>query len=75
MTYQERIARAFELRPDLFRGGSIQHLSVHHDDWCAGLVQGNACDCNPDLVFASNDGRQHYQILRNGAVVRTGERK
>jgi hypothetical protein len=31
------------------RPGELHHVEVRHDDWCALLVQGGYCDCNPDF--------------------------
>jgi hypothetical protein len=29
--------------------GTVQVIEVRHDDWCALLVQGGRCDCNPEV--------------------------
>jgi hypothetical protein len=31
-------------------------LRVYHDDWCALLVSGGYCDCNPEFEF-EQDGK------------------
>jgi hypothetical protein len=31
------------------RPGEVAHVDVLHDDWCALLVQGGYCDCDPDF--------------------------
>jgi hypothetical protein len=29
--------------------GAMQHIEVRHDDWCALLVRGGYCSCDPDI--------------------------
>ena len=31
--------------------GRLSHVETRHDDWCAFLVQGGVCDCDPEIVI------------------------
>jgi hypothetical protein len=35
------------------RPGQALHVEVAHDDWCALLVRGDYCDCDPDIRVRS----------------------
>ena len=32
----------------------VHHVSILHDDWC-GIFNGEACNCDPDIIPWSND--------------------
>ena len=32
------------------RPGTVQHVHVAHDDWCAQLRGTGACNCDPDVL-------------------------
>jgi hypothetical protein len=29
--------------------GSVHHVDIYHDDWCALLTHDGVCDCSPDV--------------------------
>jgi hypothetical protein len=64
--YTGRTIRAFARYPELFPGGAITHHFVEHDHWCALLVLGRPCDCNPD-VTAEIQGK-HYRVSPEGKL-------
>jgi hypothetical protein len=66
--YTGRMIRAFARYPGLFPGGAITHHFIEHDHWCALLVQGCACDCNPDVELEVQG--KHYRVLKDGSLKR-----
>lgn len=41
--------------------GEVNHAMVAHDDWCALLVTGEACNCNPSVEVISDAEFQRRQ--------------
>lgn len=35
--------------------GSLFSVTIQHDDWCALIVYGKACDCDPDVRIEDVD--------------------
>lgn len=48
---QLRLIAAGKLR---FEPGALNDVEVRHDDWCALLVRGGYCDCDPDIVVRAS---------------------
>lgn len=46
--YLKKIAELY--RQGRFPSGMVGEAEVRHDDWCALLVQGGRCDCDPDII-------------------------
>ncbi len=44
--YLEEIARM--LAAERAEPGSVTHVAVRHDDWCA-IFRGGGCDCHPSV--------------------------
>jgi len=36
--------------------GTVNVVTVMHDEWCALLKAGGRCDCNPEIVLSAGDG-------------------
>jgi hypothetical protein len=52
---------------ELHRRGAIPEgrageAEVRHDDWCAMLVQGGRCDCDPDIIVRLLPDPRHDKL-------------
>jgi hypothetical protein len=64
--YFKRSILAFERYPGWFPRGELSEQWVRHDDWCALLIQGLACDCDPDIEIEVRGAR--YRISKEGTM-------
>jgi hypothetical protein len=46
--YVRKILQATERNPP--KPGTVNHVSIAHDDWCDLLAGKGACNCDPDVV-------------------------
>jgi hypothetical protein len=53
MTHQDRISRAAQFRPDIFKPGSISVTVIAHDEDCA-IFGEKECSCDPDIMSEVN---------------------
>lgn len=45
----ERVTQA-ALRDGRLKLGTLRHIDIFHDDWCA-IFKGGECNCNPDVLL------------------------
>jgi hypothetical protein len=56
----------------LLEPGTVSHLMIQHDDWCAIFWSGDSdlCDCEPIATLLDDDSFKRAQRAnRNGAEV------
>ena len=47
--YVEKLVESYRRMQALGVKPAAYIVDVYHDDWCALLASGGACDCNPDV--------------------------
>jgi len=65
--YTKRLALAFWRNPELFPKGEVSIPQIAHDDWCRLLTSQWSCNCDPDVVVTTREGR--FRVLKEGSVV------
>jgi hypothetical protein len=46
--YETKVDDLVRTHPELASAGSVNHIDIFHDDWCA-IHGGRSCNCNPDV--------------------------
>jgi hypothetical protein len=64
--YFKRTILVFDLHPDNFPPGEVSEQWIQHDHWCALLVQGLVCDCDPTIEVDIRGTR--YRVLNDGEM-------
>lgn len=57
MSYAGKLMRNIQKRVEAggIKPGSMQRIEVQHDNWCALLNGKGACNCNPNIVWKSDN--------------------
>ena len=56
--YADKLKQMARDNPDLFRAGTVHHVTVMHDAHCPGIRDGKGCICNPDVIHGT---RKEFQ--------------
>lgn len=51
--YLEKLLKATKDNPP--KPGTVNHVQIRHDDWCALLASKGPCNCDPDIEIVGQE--------------------